>query len=796
MEILVIHRIARLAVLFVEVVSFCAVLQSPAQDRRPFTVKESIEMSTFSDPDTRVPNAECKISPDRKHFFAITTKGTLLTNRLTSTLWIYSAPEVEKYLRGRGGLPPKPQLLLTVDRVPVARQNDSYGSLITNAQWSSDSQSILSLIEQSGGNRHLFRTYLNGHRSVDLTSGDQDVTNFGEAAGTISFVVQEHLSPPRMVGKPLNATSSDLTGSSMFQVFFPKRFPDPTSFWPKFDLWVRYKGTNRKVTARGNWHFPIMAWEEGFRISVAPNGKSLIAARPVPDIPEAWSDYALARSVPVFSREHLGTDRSGRAVSWPWQYIYVNLEDMAITPLVNAPVGDIEGYPDAVQAVWFPDGENVLFTNSYLPISNHPDSLSAEGNVPCAAAVYTVATTSVSCVARVHPPKERHSLRSATFGISSDEVILRWSGDSANSTDVYKKIQQQWVSQPQTAISNETQPTLRVSVRQDINEYPTLWAGEPGGASAKKLWNPNPQLDSIELGSASVYSWKDSTGYSWHGGLLLPPNYERGRRYPLVIQTHGFANAHEFLVDGSYTSGFAARALAAVGIVVLQVEDRADRHITPPDQEAQLGGLGFSSAIEQLNKDGVIDSSNVGIIGFSRTHWLVEEALIHQPSLYRAAELVDGVDQSYMTYMLFSPNWPDGTAMGAESNGGRPFGKGLESWVKNAAGFNLDKVQAPVRIEAHGDLSLLQEWEIYSSLYQQSKPVDFEYLPDAPHILQQPQQRYDSQQGTVDWFRFWLQGYERPNPEDLDQYKRWEHLRELQDAAGKAGSLPATAKPN
>ena len=42
----------------------------------------------------------------------------------------------------------------------------------------------------------------------------------------------------------------------------------------------------------------------------------------------------------------------------------------------------------------------------------------------------------------------------------------------------------------------------------------------------------------------------------------------------------------------------------------------------------------------------------------------------------------------------------------------------------------------------------------------------------------------------------WLQGYERPNPEDPDQYNRWEHLRELRDANAKATALTQFDSPN
>ncbi len=34
----------------------------------------------------------------------------------------------------------------------------------------------------------------------------------------------------------------------------------------------------------------------------------------------------------------------------------------------------------------------------------------------------------------------------------------------------------------------------------------------------------------------------------------------------------------------------------------------------------------------------------------------------------------------------------------------------------------------------------------------------------------------------VDWFRFWLQGYEDPDPAKAEQYKRWRELRKLQPA--------------
>jgi hypothetical protein len=47
-----------------------------------------------------------------------------------------------------------------------------------------------------------------------------------------------------------------------------------------------------------------------------------------------------------------------------------------------------------------------------------------------------------------------------------------------------------------------------------------------------------------------------------------------------------------------------------------------------------------------------------------------------------------------------------------------------------------------------------------------------------------------SQQATVDWFSFWLNNHEDPDPAKAEQYKRWRELRKLQQAN------TSTAQPN
>jgi hypothetical protein len=88
---------------------------------------------------------------------------------------------------------------------------------------------------------------------------------------------------------------------------------------------------------------------------------------------------------------------------------------------------------------------------------------------------------------------------------------------------------------------------------------------------------------------------------------------------------------------------------------------------------------------------------------------------------------------------------------------------------------------------------LLAEWETYSSLQAQGKPVTLIYFPDGDHVLQRPLERMASQQGNVDWFRFWLMDEEDSDPAKGVQYQRWRALRDRLVSEGQAKSQPGVS---
>lgn len=292
--------------------------------------------------------------------------------------------------------------------------------------------------------------------------------------------------------------------------------------------------------------------------------------------------------------------------------------------------------------------------------------------------------------------------------------------------------------------------------------------------------NLNPQYDDIALGRIERIEWTNRFGSRCAGDLIKPVGYESGRRYPFVFM--GTSTDHEFIADTAYTTAFAPQSLASAGFVVLLAKYPIDNQV-PEGQYA--GGISeaynwmamVESAIDLLSGRGLIDADRVGIVGFSRTSWLTDFTLTHSAYRFRAASSADGEAYAYAAYTRFLDMGPL-LAYEAEM-GGPPYGETLTNWLAYAAPFNASQMRAPLLMEY---TQIDAAYELFTLLNRQGKPVELYFYPRGEHPLDTPLERVSSLERNVDWFRFWLQDYERPSPEDPGQYIRWRGLREMQQA--------------
>ncbi len=168
----------------------------------------------------------------------------------------------------------------------------------------------------------------------------------------------------------------------------------------------------------------------------------------------------------------------------------------------------------------------------------------------------------------------------------------------------------------------------------------------------RMVWSPNPQLQSGDLGTAKIYDWADGQGRKAKGVLFLPVGYESGKRYPLVIEARSYSQ-DRFVVDGTYSTAVAARAMAAAGLMVLQAGEPVLRRDDFFSKELGASAEGYAAAIDKLGAAGLIDPNRVGIIGFSRTCSNVLYALTKQPRLFAAATLANGIVYGFSQYLFY-----------------------------------------------------------------------------------------------------------------------------------------------
>ena len=307
------------------------------------------------------------------------------------------------------------------------------------------------------------------------------------------------------------------------------------------------------------------------------------------------------------------------------------------------------------------------------------------------------------------------------------------------------------------------------------------------------LTDLNPKFREIALGGIEEFQWVNKYGSHCTGRLIKPPGSQKGKRYPFVFIAAGFSN--RFVSDlpaGTLGApGFAPQSLASAGFVVLLGHYPDDNHIPKGRfpgrmREAWNWKAMVESAVAALARKGLVDASNIGLAGFSRTSWLCDFTITHSVLPFVAASSSDGGLYTYRGYFKYN----SGINMDTDESqvGGPPLGKTLHNWLVAAPAFNAIHVRSALLMEYTGDIG--DALEFFITLNRMGKAVELYHYPKGTHPLNTPLERLASTQRNLDWFRFWMQGYEEKAPDyDPDQYVRWCELRKLHEQ--NQGGLPA-----
>lgn len=716
-----------------------------AQQKRPATVEDSIRMVRIAGHLSNLSYAGALtedfayFSPDRKQFVVILKKGNLETNTNDYQLLLFQTNEIFSS--------PAPRALTTMC-------SSSNREAITDVAWLADNETILFRGENPGEVSQVYSVSSKSGELRELTHHPTSIVAFSSDAKGQRIAYAAEKPPQPVLTEAARREGIIVAHEDMAELLIGERTDDSRELF----VLDTNRGTVRPLPIGPEWKGKL--YGSFLNLSLSPDGNHLVVSVNLTEVPERWHEYREPTMAQVM-RSVLPPN----SLSWIFQYLLIDVASGRERSLFDGPLS----YHGS-EVVWGPDSWSLILTGVFLPIDQ------AAGSAKNLSMPATVAIDLKSLQYAKLSDEDLQFVRQENAGALLVFQIRPSSSSSVSSERLlFRREGGRWIS-TEAPFEQQQERLVQIVAKQDLNTPPTITALDRSVSRVATLLDPNPQLREIEFGKVQEIKFSGAMQREVHAGLYFPVGYVPGKKYPLVVQTHGF-DPKSFWIDGSFTTAFAAQALAGRGFLVLQVPDTHAGEATP--DEAPNMAETLKRAVEFVNTLGCLDLDRLGIIGFSRTglyvHYLLTRSRLH----FRAAVIADGSDGGYSQYLQFL-NAHQYTASDSEAlNGGMPFGTGLLYWLRRSPEFLLDMVDTPVMLQVSSPQILPTMWAPFVGLRRLDRPVELLYFPTGSHLMEKPWDRLASQGSSVDWFAFWLKGEEDLNPSKTERYKRWRELRAM-----------------
>jgi dipeptidyl aminopeptidase/acylaminoacyl peptidase len=291
----------------------------------------------------------------------------------------------------------------------------------------------------------------------------------------------------------------------------------------------------------------------------------------------------------------------------------------------------------------------------------------------------------------------------------------------------------------------------------DVN----LWLTDPEFKHPSQLTRINPQFTRYSMGSARLVEWLNLDGTKLRGALLLPPDYQEGRCYPLIVKVYGGAK-------GSATLGFFG---FENGVTNLQLFATRGYAVLFPDAPTRLGNPMWDIAqailpgINKVIEMGIADPKRIGVIGHSYGGYTTL-ALLAQSIRFKAGVISDGMGDLVSSYGELSENGSAyGVALmeGGQGLMGGPPWQFKSRYVENSPIFYLDRVNAPLLLLHGGADEAVDPFlagEIFVGLRRLGKTVQFAKYQGEGHDMNfwSRSNKIDFCERVIEWFDTYLKG--------------------------------------
>lgn len=295
-----------------------------------------------------------------------------------------------------------------------------------------------------------------------------------------------------------------------------------------------------------------------------------------------------------------------------------------------------------------------------------------------------------------------------------------------------------WGNTTQLSLDAGTSTAALVNDAIDRPAQVYVWNLEEGGTPTQLTAVNAALLDSITFHPAEEISWVGADGHSIYGMLVRPPQYQRGRQYPLVVMIHGGP-------QGAWLDAFHprwnAQLFAAAGYVTVLLNPRGSTGFGQrftDEISRDWGGRVFidiMAGVEHATRFPFVDSSRIAAVGGSYGGYMVNwingnsdrfDALISHAGIFNLEAFYGATEE------LWFPEW---------EFGGVPWENRTyyQQWSPHRFAQNFSTPTLVIHGARDYRVPDTEGLQMFTALRRQGVPARLLYFPDEGHWIGKPQ---------------------------------------------------------
>ncbi len=270
-----------------------------------------------------------------------------------------------------------------------------------------------------------------------------------------------------------------------------------------------------------------------------------------------------------------------------------------------------------------------------------------------------------------------------------------------------------------------------------------------------RLTVSNSELAGIELGKQEVFRWRSKDGTPIEGVLLTPPQYRKGRRYPVILHIHG---GSESVDSNGWQASFDnfGQSLAARGFVVLYPNYRGSRgrgvEFVRGNRKDMMGRSweDIESGLDALIDAGIADGARAGIYGFSWGGYAAGWGATYASHRFKAAVAGAGI------YNWISEAGSNSSRMHEQlAHWDAPLYENFGFYLARSPIFHIRHANTPILL-LHGEMDqscpVSQALEFHTALQWKGVPSELVIYPREEHGMSEYEHQLDFLTRGIAWF--------------------------------------------